>query len=106
MKEFKDFIAGDELVLVDFYAVWCSPCKAMHDILEEYKTMVNGTVRVLKLDIDSPANAAKIQEFRVGSVPTLMFFRSGEMLWRASGVISAVKLKELSDRFLAESAKG
>jgi thioredoxin 1 len=101
MKNFKDFIAGDELVLVDFYAVWCGPCKTMHDILEEYKTMVKGTpVRILKLDIDSPANAAKIQEFRIGSVPTLMFFRGGEVLWRASGVTSAAKLKDLSDKFL------
>lgn len=101
MKDFKDYISGDELALVDFYAAWCGPCKTMHSILVEYKNLVGNAVHILKLDIDSPANAAKVHEYNVASVPTLIFFRRGEVLWRGSGVISAVELKKISDSLLA-----
>lgn len=100
MKNFKDYISSDELTLVDFYAVWCGPCKTMHAILEEYKELVGNNVHVLKVDIDSPVNVSKISEYKIGAVPTLMFFRRGEILWRSSGVISAAELKEISDQFL------
>lgn len=100
MNNFKDYISGDELTLVDFYATWCGPCKAMHSILMEYKKMVGNKVKVLKLDIDSPANAAKAREYNVLSVPTLMFFRRGEMLWKGSGVTSVAQLNELTDKLL------
>lgn len=98
MKSFKEFIAEDQLTLVDFYATWCGPCKVMHPILEEYKKLVGDSVRVLKLDIDSPANVAIVKEYHVSSVPTLMFFRNGESKWRNSGVVSAAQLKEISDK--------
>jgi thioredoxin 1 len=100
MKNFKDYISGDELVLVDFFAVWCGPCKVMHNILEEYKSLVGSNVRILKLDIDAKINASKVREYNVHSVPTLMFFRGGEILWRASGVTSVAELKKLSDKLL------
>ncbi len=98
MKNFKDYISGEDLTLVDFYAVWCGPCKTMHSILEEYKKLVSNTIHILKLDIDAPVNASKLREYKIGSVPTLMFFRRGEVLWRFSGVISAAELKEVSDK--------
>ena len=98
MKSFKEFIAEDKLTLVDFYATWCGPCKVMHPILEEYKKQVGDDVRILKLDIDSAANAVLVREYHISSVPTLMFFRNGESKWRESGVISAAQLKEISDK--------
>jgi thioredoxin 1 len=101
MKEFKDYISGDKLTLVDFYANWCGPCKVMRPILEEYKKLMGDNVSVLKLDIDSPANAVKAREFHVSSVPTLIFFRHGEILWRNSGVTSTAQLKEISDSLMA-----
>ncbi len=97
MDDFIKYISGDELTLVDFYAAWCGPCKTMHNILIEYKSLVGGAVRVLKLDVDSAANAAKVQEYGIGSVPTLIFFRRGEIVWRSSGVVSAAELKRISD---------
>lgn len=96
MKSFKEFIAEDKLTLVDFYATWCGPCKVMHPILEEFKKQMGESVMVLKLDIDSPANAALVREYHISSVPTLMFFRKGESKWRGSGVISAAELKAIS----------
>lgn len=98
MKNFKELIAVDGLVLVDFYANWCGPCRTMQPILEEYKRMVGDGVRILKLDVDSPANAALAREYKISSVPTLLFFRDGEIKWRGSGVMSAAQLKELSGK--------
>lgn len=96
--KFKELIVEDSTTLVDFYATWCGPCKAMHPILEDFKRQVGDSVRVLKLDIDSPANAALVREYRVASVPTLIFFRRGEVKWRGSGVMSAAQLREISDK--------
>jgi thioredoxin 1 len=101
MKKFKDYISGDELTLVDFYANWCGPCRAMHPIIEEYKKLMRDKVNVLKLDIDSPTNAVKVREYRISAVPTLIFFRNGEVLWRGSGMTSLAELKIISDRLLA-----
>ncbi len=98
MKSFKEFIAEEKLTLVDFYATWCGPCKAMHPILEDYKKQVGDGVRILKLDIDSPANAALVREYHISSVPTLMFVSGGESKWRGSGVVSALELKQISDK--------
>lgn len=97
MKSFKNFITEDKPTLVDFYATWCGPCKVMHHILEEFKKMVGTDVRVLKLDIDAPANAALTREYNISSVPTLMFFRKGEVKWRTSGIATAAELKDISD---------
>ncbi len=98
MKSFKEFIAENKLTLVDFYANWCGPCKVMHPILEDFKKQVGDEVRILKLDIDSPANAALVRDYHISSVPTLMFFQKGESKWRGSGVISALELKQISDK--------
>lgn len=96
--KFMELIGGDAVTLVDFYATWCGPCKAMHTILEDYKKQVGGSVRVVKLDIDLPANTALVREYRVASVPTLMFFRRGDLKWRGSGVMSVAQLREISDK--------
>ncbi len=93
--EFDQMINGDIPVLVDFYATWCGPCKMMHPILDELKKQMGDAVHILKLDIDNKANIKVVQQFRIRSVPTLMLFRKGEMLWRDSGVRSAEELKQL-----------
>lgn len=98
MDKFYDIISEDEITLVDFYAAWCGPCKTMQPILEEYKKQVGDKVRILKLDVDSPANASLSHKYRVSAVPTLIFFRKGEIKWRGSGVISALRLREISDK--------
>jgi thioredoxin 1 len=97
MSKFEELIAQDTLTLVDFYATWCGPCKAMHTILEDYKKQVGSTVRVLKFDVDSPANAPLSRKYNVSAVPTLLFFCRGEIKWRGSGVVSARDLKKISD---------
>lgn len=83
METFKDIINGDKPVLVDFYATWCGPCKAMAPIVDEIAKDLNGIVRVLKIDVDK--NQAVSANYKIQSVPTFIIFKKGEILWRHSG---------------------
>ncbi|MDO4171469.1 MAG: thioredoxin [Prevotellaceae bacterium] len=98
METFKDVISADQLVLVDFFATWCQPCKMMHPILEQVKDVLGDRVRIIKVDVDKYGVTAS--RYQVQSVPTLMLFRQGEVLWRTSGMISKAELLSTIDPFL------
>lgn len=93
MESFDEIISSERLTLVDFYATWCGPCQMMHPVLEELKDMLGDTIRIIKLNVDK--NEGLAQRYSVRSVPTLMLFRNGEVVWRQSG---AVPLDELEAR--------
>ena len=86
MEKFNEMINGEQLTLVDFFATWCGPCKMMHPILEQLKEKMGDDIRILKVDVDK--NEALSMQYRIQSVPTLMLFKKGEMLWRQSGAMS------------------
>lgn len=86
MEKFNEMINGELLTLVDFFATWCGPCKMMHPILEQLKEKMGDDIRILKVDVDK--NEALSMQYRIQSVPTLILFKKGEMLWRQSGAIS------------------
>ena len=86
MEKFNEMINGEQLTLVDFFATWCGPCKMMHPILEQLKEKKGDDIRILKVDVDK--NEALSIQYRIQSVPTLMLFKKGEMLWRQSGAMS------------------
>ena len=122
METFNDVILGDRLVLtssssflqgivkraflcscfvrrlVDFFATWCQPCKMMHPILEQVKAVLGDRIRIIKVDVDKYGVTAN--QYGIQSVPTLMLFRHGEVLWRTSGVVQKSELLSTIDPFL------
>ena len=95
---FSNVINSGQLVLVDFFATWCQPCKAMHPILEQVKSVLGDRIRIIKVDVDKYGVTAS--QYRIQSVPTLMLFRNGEVLWRTSGVVDKAELLATLDPFL------
>lgn len=96
---FNDVISGNQLVLVDFFATWCQPCKMMHPVLEQVKAAYGDKLRIVKIDVDQHGDISGLYNIR--SVPTLMLFRDGEVLWRQSGAMSRADLMTTVDPFLA-----
>ena len=83
-KDNFDSVTSSGLVLVDFWATWCGPCRMQAPILEELDKQLNGKVKICKLDVDDEPAIA--QRFGVMSIPTLMVFRNGEMISKEVGV--------------------
>lgn len=98
METFHDVVADSQLVLVDFFATWCQPCKMMHPILKQVKDVLGDRIRIIKIDVDT--RHALAQQYQIQSVPTLMLFRKGEVLWRASGLMQKPELLSTIDPFL------
>ncbi len=97
-KSFKDWVNGEIPVLVDFYAEWCGPCKMLAPVLEEFAVDQADKVKVLKVDIDR--NQAFSQRLKVKGVPTLILYKAGKIVWRASGFHSADQLKKVMANFV------
>ena len=91
--KFNEIIQSNDLVLVDFYADWCGPCKMMSPILQELKATMKEVVKIIKVNVDQHQDLAS--HFMVRGVPTLMLFQEGKMLWRQSGVLSAPDLVKI-----------
>jgi thioredoxin 1 len=89
-ESFKDLINSDIPVLIDFYAEWCGPCKAMAPELKKFSGMVEDRARVLKIDVDK--NPAVAHAYQIRSIPTVMIFRRGAVEWRAAGFQTADQL--------------
>lgn len=85
--DFNDIIGADSLTLVDFYASWCGPCKAMHPVMNRLREEMSGRVHVVQIDIDDAAYSDITRKYNVRSVPTFILFRKGATVWRSSGVM-------------------
>jgi thioredoxin 1 len=91
----NEVIASTIPVLVDFWAVWCGPCKAIAPHLEDLAQKYDGKLKIVKLDVDS--NPATPPKFGVRGIPTLILFKDGQVLATQVGALSKNELAEFVD---------
>ena len=87
-----EVLKANEPVMVDFWAEWCGPCKALSPIVDEVAGEVSGKVKVVKVNIDENPNAPT--KYGVRGIPTLMVFKGGELVDTKVGGMSKAQLSE------------
>jgi thioredoxin 1 len=92
-QSLTEYLNNEDVVLVDFFAEWCGPCKTLAPILQQTKSEIDGRAKIIKIDIDKNQHAAS--HFQVRSVPTLILFKKGKMVWRQSGIMESKALANL-----------
>lgn len=91
--------AGNKVVLVDFFATWCPPCKRIAPYLDTYAEKYSDKLVILKVDVEENHDLA-MGRFVVGSMPTFIFFKNGETVERFSGA-NAEKIEATIQRLSA-----
>jgi thioredoxin len=90
LNEFNKLTSSDKLVLVDFYAEWCAPCKRMKPYLEEIAKDMNATVTVVRIDVDQHPSLMK--ELKIEELPVLRTYKKGTMTWEQKGFIEKAEV--------------
>ena len=93
---FESLVLKSDLpVLLDFWAPWCGPCRAVGPIIDELAKEYEGKVRVVKMNVDE--NPATPTKFGIRAIPTLVVFKNGEPVEQITGAVTKVAMKELLD---------
>lgn len=94
-NRFYALISRTTPTLVEFYATWCGPCRAMQTILEDLERNTRTRADVIRIDTDTAENINLTRQHRIMSVPTFILYREGRALWRHSGMISLDALTDV-----------
>ena len=94
-----DVLQSDKPVLVDFWAEWCGPCKAIAPVLDELAQTYEGKLQIVKVNVDENRNIPA--KYGIRGIPTLMVFKNGELLATKVGALSKAQLAQFIDQQLA-----
>jgi len=97
-QSFDKLLKDNKVVLVDFHAVWCAPCKAMNPVLDKVSANFKGKARIEKVDVE--ANKEITAVYQVQSVPGFLIFKDGKKVWSHNGTISYDELTLALKKFL------
>ncbi len=92
-------LKSDMPALVDFWASWCAPCRAIAPVVDEIATMYNGKVRVAKMNVDE--NPSTPGRYGVRGIPTLILFKNGKVVDQLVGAVPKAQIKDLVDKGLS-----
>jgi len=98
MGKFNEIINSTTPTLVDFYATWCGPCKMMSPLLEQVAAEMGDETKIIKIDIDKNRDTAA--QYGIRSVPTLLLFKEGDIVWRQSGLPPKSMITESIKKFI------
>ncbi len=96
----EDVLKSEQPVLVDFWATWCGPCRAIAPSVDALATEYAGKAKIGKLDVDS--NGATAQRYQVRGIPTLLVFKGGQVVEQMVGGASKEAIQGLIDRHVAQ----
>ena len=88
----QEVLKADQPVLVDFWAPWCGPCKAIAPILEEVSKNYEGKLKIVKCNVDD--NPATPSSYGIRAIPTLILFKDGQKMEQIVGMVQKAKLEE------------
>ena len=95
----KDVLQSEQPVLVDFWAVWCGPCRAIAPIVEDLATTYAGKLKVAKVNVDQ--NGATPSRYGIRGIPALLFFKDGKVADQIVGYVPKEVIEEKVTRVLA-----
>jgi len=98
----RDVLKSVEPVLLDFWAEWCGPCKAIAPVLDDAADVYQGKIRIAKLNVDD--NPVTVAKFNIRSIPTLFLFRNGTVAAQKIGAVTGSQLAAFLDTHLQELA--
>ena len=96
--KYQEIVNGHSLVLVDFYADWCGPCKMMVPVFNQLKKTMGHKLKIVKIDTEN--NQKLSASMGIRSIPTMVLYKNGEKVWQQPGAIPIHQLEQKIETFL------